>query len=194
MADLKPTRLLTMHGPAVSGEAEIRDRLTAHATLLETIAEQVVRGLNAGQRVDQIIDGIRIPAELANRPDLKPEYSTIQDIGRMVVKQYSGWWDDIPSHWNPAPMAAQGRAIADLAGGARPLIERAKTLVKIDPALGASLADWAWLAAPDDAEVLRGVLEVYGRRSATSITTQEALAYLEHMTHLRLRLDDLTGK
>jgi Fe-S oxidoreductase len=76
----------------------------------------------------------------------------------------------------------------------RPLIERAKTLVKIDPALGASLADWAWLAAPDDAEVLRGVLEVYGRRSATSITTQEALAYLEHMTHLRLRLDDLTGK
>ena len=194
MADLKPTRLLTMHGPAVSGEAEIRDRLTAHATLLETIAEQVVRGLNAGQRVDQIIDGIRIPAELANRPDLKPEYSTIQDIGRMVVKQYSGWWDDIPSHWTPAPMAAQGRAIADLAGGARPLIERAKTLVKIDPALGASLADWAWLAAPDDAEVLRGVLEVYGRRSATSITTQEALAYLEHMTHLRLRLDDLTGK
>ena len=111
----------------------------------------------------------------------------------MVVKQYGGWWDDIPSHWNPAPLAEQGRQIADLAGGPRQLIERAKILSRSNTAVAASLADWAWLAAPDDAVVLRGALDVYGARAGDGTTTQEALTYLEHMIRLHLQLDGLAG-
>ena len=109
----------------------------------------------------------------------------------MVAKQYGGWWDDVPSHWNPAPLAAQARAIASLAGGARPLIERAKAISRDDPAVAASLADWAWLAALDDALVLQGALDVYGARIRDDTTTQEALVYLEHMIRLKLRLGEL---
>ena len=54
--------------------------------------------------------------------------------------------------------------------------------------MAAALADWAWLAAPGDAAVLQGALEVYGTRVDEHTTTQEALVYLEHMTRLKLQL------
>ena len=194
MAAHRPARVLTMHGPPLLGEAEVQDKLLAHATALQSIAEQTLAGLNAGLRVDQVVERVRLPQELAARADLKADYVTPQDIARMVVKQYGGWWDDIPSHWNPAPMAAQARAIAALAGGAPALIGRAKALVAGEPAVAASLADWAWLAAPADAEVLRGALEVYAARVRDDTTTQEALVYLEHMVRLKLALSALAPK
>ena len=191
MAALNPQRVLTMHGPALVGEPQVQDKLVAHAMLLESIAEQTVRGLNAGLRPDQAVERVEVTPELARRDDLKPDYVSGRDIARMVAKQYGGWWDDVPSHWNPAPLAAQARAIAALAGGARPLIERAKAISRDDPAVAASLADWAWLAAPDDALVLQGALDVYGARIRDDTTTQEALVYLEHMIRLKLRLGEL---
>jgi alkyl sulfatase BDS1-like metallo-beta-lactamase superfamily hydrolase len=188
MAAHKPLRVLPMHGPAINADAEIQDKLNAHAAALEIISEQAVQGLNAGLRADQIIDRIALPPTLAQREDLKVEYVTAKDIGRMVLKQYNGWWDDIPSHWNPAPLAAQARAIAALAGGARPLIERALSMSHSEPAVAASLADWAWLAAPDDEQVLQGALSVYQQRIREDSTTQEALVYMEHMVRLKLQL------
>ena len=57
--------------------------------------------------------------------------------------------------------------------------------------MAASLADWAWPAALDDALVLQGALDVYGARIRDDTTTQEALVYLEHMIRLKLRLGEL---
>jgi glyoxylase-like metal-dependent hydrolase (beta-lactamase superfamily II) len=194
MAAHKPLRVLPAHGAAIVKEAEIQDKLGAHAKALNMISEQVLQGLNAGQRVDQVIEQVKLPADLAHRHDLREDYVTAKDIGRMVVKQYGGWWDDVPSHWNPAPLSEQGREIAALAGGPRALVLRAKDLVKTSPALAASLADWAWLAAPDDAVVLQGSLDVYNGRVRDDTTTQEALVYMEHMIRLKRRLAELKGK
>lgn len=191
MAALRPARVLTMHGPALADEATIQDKLAAHAAALQSIADQTVAGLNAGRRVDQVVEAVALPPELAQRPDLRPDYVTAQDISRMVVKQYGGWWDDIPSRWDPAPLARQAMAIAAAAGGAHALIERAKQTARSDPAVAAALADWAWLAAPHDAVVLQGALEVYGARVDERTTTQEALVYLEHMMRLKLGLAEL---
>jgi glyoxylase-like metal-dependent hydrolase (beta-lactamase superfamily II) len=191
MAALRPARVLTMHGPALSDEAVLQDKLAAHAAALDSIAAQTLAGLNTGQRVDQVVEAVALPPALAQRPDLRPDYVTAQDISRMVVKQYGGWWDDIPSHWNPAPLAKQAQAIAAAAGGAHALIERAKQTSRSDPAVAAALADWAWLAAPGDAVVLQGALDVYGARVDEHTTTQEALVYLEHMIRLKLALAEL---
>jgi glyoxylase-like metal-dependent hydrolase (beta-lactamase superfamily II) len=193
MAALRPEVVLPMHGPALTDSADIQDRFTGHAALLESVAAQVLQGLNAGWRVDQVVDAVVLPPELARRPDAKEDYGTARDIARMVVKQYGGWWDDIPSHWNPAPRARQAREMAALAGGASALIERARSLVATEPALAASLADWAWLAAPRDRAVLQGAFDIYVRRvndRPAATTTQEALVYFEHLTRLKLLMQD----
>lgn len=188
MMALKPQRLLTMHGPAMVSEAEIQDKLGSHAQALESIAEQTLTGLNAGLRSDLVIDRVKLAPALAERDNLHEDYSTVKDIARMVSKQYRGWWDDLPSHWNPAPLVAQAQMIADLAGGPRPLIAKALVLSRTDPAMAVSLADWAWLAAPSDPDVLKGALKVYSARISKDTTTQEALVYVEHMVHLTMQL------
>ncbi len=193
MAEQKPQRLLPMHGPALANEAEIQDRLPGQAAMLDSIAEQVIKGLNTGMRRDQVIERVALPPELAKRDDARELYVSARDIGRMVVKQYSGWWDDVPSHWDPAPLAAEARELAALGGGARRLIERALAVADKDPVLASHLADWAFLADAEDATVARGALEVYAKRVARPLPTQEALVYAEHMARLQLKLNQLGG-
>ncbi|MFO1292224.1 MAG: MBL fold metallo-hydrolase [Rubrivivax sp.] len=194
MARLKPARVLPMHGPALDDEAQIQERVNAQAKVLETISEQVLAGLNAGLRRDQAVERVALPPELARRPDERPIYNSVRDIANMEVKRASGWWDDIPSHWAPAPVAEQARELAALAGGAQRLIERALALAPNAIALAAQLADLAWFAAPDDDAVVRGAMEVYRRRVAEPLSTQEALVYAEHMVRLQLKLDELAAK
>lgn len=194
MAALQPATVLPMHGPALTEAADIQDRLNGHAAILDNVAAQVLAGLNAGRRVDQVVEAVTLPPELARRPDAKEDYGTARDIARMVVKQYGGWWDDIPSHWNPAPLAQQAREIAALAGGAPALIARAQALAPDAPALAASLADWAWLAAPRDRAVLQGAFDVYVRIVNERTPTQEALVYFEHLTRLKLLIEDAPAR
>ena len=194
MAALKPKLLLPMHGPALTDAAEIQDRLPAQASMLDSIAKQVVDGLNAGGRRDLVIDRVALPPELAKRADARPLYVSAKDIGRMVVKEHSGWWDDIPSHWDPAPVAAEAREIAALAGGPLKLIQRALALAGTNPALASHLADWAWLADEQDRAVVQGALEIYARRVAQALPAQEALVYAEHMARLQLKLNELAAR
>lgn len=188
MAALQPDLLLPAHGPAITNATEIQDRLPAQARMLESISDQVINGLNAGLRRDLVIDRVALPPDLASRDDAREIYVSARNIGRMVAAQYGGWWDDMPSHWDPAPRAAQARALATLAGGARKLIAQGLALADQDPALACNLADWAWLAAETDMEVMQGALAVYAKRVARPLPTQEALVYAEHMTRLQLAI------
>lgn len=194
MAALKPQLVLPMHGPALTDAPQIQDRLGAQARMLQSISKQVVDGLNAGERRDLVTDRVALPPELAKRDDARELYVSARDIGRMVVQEHSGWWDDIPSHWAPAPMVAQARELAALAGGPRPMVTRALALADENPALASSLADWAWLASDQDPAVVQGALQVYARRVAKPLPTQEALVYAEHMARLQLTLNQLKAK
>lgn len=193
MAALKPQLLLPAHGPAITEPQEIQDRLPAQALMLESISEQVVSGLNSGERRDLVIEQVALPAELAKRSDARELYVSAKDIGRMVVSEYSGWWDDIPSHWRPAPLANEAKELVQLAGGAKPMIERAVALASSNPELASHLADWAWYADSNDPEVVLGALNVYSQRVARPLPTQEALVYAEHMARLQLKLNELSG-
>lgn len=191
MAALKPQLLLPAHGPAITTPEEIQDRLPAQAQMLDTISAQVVTGLNSGERRDLVIDQVALPPELAKRPDARELYVSAKNIGRMVVSEYSGWWDDIPSHWSPAPLVKEAQELAHMAGGAKQLIKRAQALAASNPELASHLADWAWYADSNDPDVVQGALDVYFKRVAKPLPTQEALVYAEHMVRLQLKLNVL---
>lgn len=194
MAAQRPQLLLSSHGAAIVQAQEIQERLLGQARMLESIAEQVLDGLNRGERRDLVLDRVALPADLAQRPDARELYVSARDIGQMVANEYSGWWDHIPSHWHPAPLERQARELVQLAGGARAMVQRAQALSADDPVLAAHLADWAWFADGDDPEVVRGALAVYSRRVAAPLPTQEALVYAEHMVRLQLKLNALQSR
>ena len=188
MAALEPQILLPAHGAAITEPEVIQQDFIALAEALETIVDQTVAGLNAGLRKDQVSDRVELPMHLASNPTLREQYVSVEDVSKMVIKRYTGWWDDLPSSWTPAPREAQAAAIAGLAGGIDGLVRQARASLDGDVQMACHLADWAWLAAPDEPAVQQLVIDVYKARILDERSnTQEMLAYIDAITAARSR-------
>ncbi len=126
------------------------------------------------------------------RPYLQPVYDEPEFVVRTVWRQYGGWWDGNPATLKPAPERALALELAELAGGAGVLADRALALVdgtagaEAGPAgldrtgpdesdgalrLAGHLAELAWLAAPDDPGVQEARRLVFTRRADAASST-----------------------
>ena len=188
MVSLDPQILLPGHGEALTDPSEIQENLTVLADTLEFIVDHSLAGLNRGLRKDEVVDSLVLPESMANHPTMRVQYVTPQDIAKMVIRQYTGWWDDVPSHWSPAPVSSQGRMVVELAGGMERLAERAREWIDKDIRLASQLADYAFLAYPDDPRAQQLADEVYRARIVDpSSNTQEIITYLDVVTEVRMR-------
>jgi len=189
MAALEPVALLPAHGEPLTDTTSIVLNFTILADALQHIVDHTIDGLNAGKRKDLIYQSVELPEHLAGHPTLNIQYVTPADISKMVMKQYSGWWDDIPSQWSPAPVADQGEMIITLAGGNMDaIIAFARGLIGEDIRLASHLTDWLFYARPNDPEVQTLVFDVYKTRILDpSSNTMEMLTYLDQMTEARAR-------
>ncbi|QFU75652.1 MBL fold metallo-hydrolase [Halioglobus maricola] len=189
MAALEPAILLPAHGEEITDTATIQENFLVLAETFDHITQHTVDGLNAGKRKDEIYRSVRLPEHLATHPTLNVQYVTPNDISKMLIKQYSGWWDDIPSNWTPATMEDQGEMIIELAGGNVPaIVEYAQGLIGQDIRLASHLTDWLFYARPDDPSVQQLVYDVYKTRIMDPDTnTMEMLTYLDQMTAARER-------
>lgn len=186
MAALAPAVLLPAHGEGMTDAAQIAGALEIHAEALQYIVDRTIEGLNLGLRKDQVVAQLEWPERYANHPLLNIQYVTPQDIAKMVIKRHTGWWDDVPSHWSPAPREREAAEIVDLAGGLEVVVARARELTRSDVRLASHLIDWAWSAAPGDPLVQQGVIDVYlARIGDADSNVQEILAYLDMMVEAR---------
>lgn len=167
MATLRPEVIVPGHGDPVSGVEPIQDELGAMARYLRHIVAHALAGLNSGQSHDDIVETLSIPAELAEHSRLQAVYDKPEFICRNVIRRYSGWWDGRPANLLPAPAGARATEIAGLAGGVDALVKRAYELAGSDLRLACHLAEWAFLAAPADAEAQRCYTEVLEQRAQT---------------------------
>ncbi len=84
---------------------------------------------------------------------------------RNIWRQFGGWWDGAPSRLKPSPDAVLAVELADLAGGASVLIDRATALSDAgEHRLACHLADLAGWAAPRDPGVHAARAVVYRAR------------------------------
>ena len=154
MQALEPEVLLPGHGWPIIGADRVRQALDDTAAFMESMHGQTIDLMNQGASLDRIIHTVKGPAELLDRPYLQPVYDETEFIVRNIYRLYGGWYDGTPTHLKPAPEKAQAAEIAQLAGGANKLIARAEELMSAgDLRMACHLAEWAFAAAPDDAEI-----------------------------------------
>ncbi len=186
MAELKPDILIPSHGGVIDEPRIIQESLLVLNQALEYIFTQTIEGLNAGLRKDQIFQSVELPTHLKDHPLLEERYVTAKDISKMIIRQYTGWWDDIPSHWSPATLELQAKKIVELAGGTDKLVEFCRDLLKEDLALSSHFADWAYDCEPQNQKVQQLVLDIYRQRiMSDKSVTLEMLVYLDHMAMVR---------
>jgi glyoxylase-like metal-dependent hydrolase (beta-lactamase superfamily II) len=172
MAALGATTLLPGHGLPVVGSDRVRQALTDTAALLEHLLGATLELMNAGAPLDEIIHTVRAPADLLERPYLRPVYDEPEFVVRNVWRLYGGWYDGNPSRLKPAPDRDVAAEVATLAGGPGRLAERALELADAgDLRLAAHVVEWAALAAPADRVVQRARADVYERRVADATST-----------------------
>jgi alkyl sulfatase BDS1-like metallo-beta-lactamase superfamily hydrolase len=171
MAGLGAELLLPGHGMPIVGADRIVQALTDTADLLELLHDQTVEMMNQGARLDEIIHAVQAPQHLLDKPYLRPVYDEPEFVVRNVWRLYGGWYDGNPAHLKPAPEAELARELAELAGGASVLAERASALAAAgNLRLAGHLAELAAQAAPDDAGVHAVRAEVFGARTAAELS------------------------
>jgi alkyl sulfatase BDS1-like metallo-beta-lactamase superfamily hydrolase len=178
MAAREAEVLLPGHGPPIAGRDRVRQALEETAEYLESLERQSVALMNQGASLDDLLREVQPPAHLVGRPYLQPVYDEPEFIVRNIWRLYGGWYDGQPSHLKPAAERAQAEEIARLAGGAGVLAERAEALSAAgDDRLACHLADWAHLAAPDDAAVRAARGRVYRARAGRERSTMAVGIY-----------------
>ncbi len=191
MVALEPEYLLPGHGLPVVGADRIRQALTDTADLLDSLVDQTLAVMNAGGRLDDAIHGVVPPAQLMDRPYLRPVYDEPEFIVHTVWRLYGGWWDGNPASLKPAPERALAAELAALSGGAQALADRALVLLaeggagtdvgarRSDEALrlAGHLAELAWLAAPGDPGIGQVRREVYTARADAATSTMATGAF-----------------
>jgi alkyl sulfatase BDS1-like metallo-beta-lactamase superfamily hydrolase len=176
MAKLNAELMLPGHGLPVVGAERVRAALEDTASLLESIFEQTLALMNHGASLDAVLQGVEPPAELLNKPYLKPVYDEPEFIVRNIWRLYGGWYDGNPANLKPAPEAALAAELAQLAGGPDRLAGRALELAGDGADDGAlrlagHLAELALLADPDADAAREARAEVNERRAEAATST-----------------------
>jgi alkyl sulfatase BDS1-like metallo-beta-lactamase superfamily hydrolase len=171
MAAKKADALIPGHGPAVFGADRVAALLADGAALLDAIHDQVLAMMNEGKTLDEIVDAVKFPTDLLSRPYFQPTYDDPEFLVRNIWRLYGGWWDGDPAHLKPAPAKDLAAELANLAGGAAKLAERARELAaKGDLRLAGHLAEFAVRAEPSNADAHHARIEVNKQRSESERT------------------------
>lgn len=154
MAALGAETMIPGHGMPIFGSERIRQAFGDTAELLESLESQTLALMNRGATLDRVLHEVTMPAQLLEKPYLRPIYDHPQFILRNIWRLYGGWYDGEPDNLLPAPRAEQAREWVELAGGVGRVLERVKALqASGDLRLACHLVEYAVLAAPDSAEV-----------------------------------------
>ena len=164
MAALEPELFLPAHGLPIAGKERIGRVLDEVASALEDLVQGVLERMNAGARLDQILQEVTVPESVLARPFLRPFYDEPEFVVRNVWRRFGGWWDGDPANLKPAPAATLAQEVAHLAGGALALARRGEEVAGTDLRLACHLVELAGLAAPEDRQVHQIRADVYERR------------------------------
>ncbi len=94
---------------------------------------------------------MKLPPAFLAKPYLAAKYDDPEFLVRSIYHFYAGWFDGDAAHLKPARTAEIATELAELAGGARKLAERAARLSEQGKSrLAVQLAEFAGTAAPDD--------------------------------------------
>jgi alkyl sulfatase BDS1-like metallo-beta-lactamase superfamily hydrolase len=127
MAGLEPAAIVSGHG-GIYREEHALEMLKVTATALRWLENEVVRRLNEGQWYEEIVQNVDLPEQLAKSPYLEPLYGCPTFAVHSILRRYTGWYDGNPSNLFPSASSEIAEAVLRLAGGAAPVLERAREL------------------------------------------------------------------
>ena len=143
IAGKNPDFMIPGHGPVSTGKEDIQKVCLETARFLRHMHDEVVRLLNEGCWIEEILERVKVPQDLLSKPWLEPRYGHPTFIIHGIHRRYAGWYDGNPADLFPSKKSEIAAEVVRLCGVEK-LSERARELKgegKIQPAL--HLVDFA---------------------------------------------------
>jgi len=127
---LGPQVVCPGHGPSpYVGREQIREALSHNIEALRFLHQEVVRRLNEGQPLDQMVAEVRLPPHLAQSPYLRQLYSRVEFAVINIWRRYNGWYDGDPADLIPQPRWELAAILRALVGDDAKFLARAEALL-----------------------------------------------------------------
>ena len=154
MRSYKPEFLISCHGPYLSGQQVIEDRLIIYRDAIQYIHDYAIRGANLGKTPDELVEEFEYPSFFLDNYDLQEKYGKVSWSIRNVYNGYLGFFDG--KAVNLEPLSAKNRAkhIFELIGTKEKLIaEINKANSSQNYQWAAELSDVGFLNFPNDDKI-----------------------------------------
>ncbi|HEY1751237.1 MAG TPA: alkyl sulfatase dimerization domain-containing protein [Caulobacteraceae bacterium] len=190
--------------------------LATQRDVYKYVHDQTLRLANHGRTPREIAEELALPPTLAAEWHVRDYYGTLNHNAKAVYQRYLGWFDGNPANLHPLPPVEAARRYVDLAGGAEPLLAKARAAFEAgDYRWVAEVVNHLVFAEPDNeaaravqadaleqlgyqaesgpwrAFYLTGAQELRGRRPPAATPRQAALAQLPRLPGAML-LDSLS--
>ena len=154
MRSYSPKFLISCHGPFLSGEKIIEERLSIYRDAIQYIHDYAVRGANQGKTPDQLVEEFEYPPFFLENYDLQEKYGKVSWSIRNVYNGYLGFFDGRAVNLEPLSDKKRAKYIFEIIGSREKLIEeinKANNLSKFQWA--AELSDIGLFNFPGDIEI-----------------------------------------
>jgi len=136
MRSLNADYLIPSHTRPIIGRERILRTLTDYRDAIQFVHDQTIRGMNRGLTPNELVERVKLPGRLAEKPYLKEYYGSVALSVRGIFDNYLGWFSGNPTDLRPLDPYQKALHLASLAGGAENLMDNAKKAV--------SQGDYQW--------------------------------------------------
>ncbi len=127
LADLGAEVMAPGHTQPVFGADAVREVLTTTRDAILHVMRETALGMDAGRSLDDIVDALTLPPELASKPWLGEFYGKLGWSARAFAAGTLGWYDGNPTHLGTLSSRTRAEEMARLAGGIDALAKAAET-------------------------------------------------------------------
>ncbi|MFX1593938.1 MAG: alkyl sulfatase dimerization domain-containing protein, partial [Promethearchaeota archaeon] len=125
---LKPEYIFCSGGGYLFKGKQAKRALNDNIELIRSLHDQVVKLINEGMHITEMIHAVKVPEHLNNSPFLKQVYSRPEFFVYNVYHQYHGYYDHNPAHLIPRPEKEVMREIYNIIRDKEKIISRVNTL------------------------------------------------------------------
>lgn len=157
LRDLQPEMVITGHGEPIIGAVRVRSDIDRMLGAVSWVRDYTIEGMNAGRTVHQLMSEVALPEHLR----IGEFHGKVSWAVRTIWDQYAGWfhYEDGTTALYAVPRSAVNADLAELAGGADALAERARAHIEAGRPLEAlHLLEIALGAEPDSSVALKAKL------------------------------------
>jgi len=141
------------HMGPLTGQAEVREALTAYRDGIKFVYDQTLDGITKGRTPDELVEQIKLPPKLAQHPYLQEWYGTVAWSVRGIYAQRVGWFDGNATHIFPLSSKVRAEKILAMSGGKDRMLRSAvQSLVAGDYQWAAEQVDWVLAVEPKHSE------------------------------------------